>query len=246
MSFLEADRDRFVDLREEIDSAEAHQPSSESSPLFRNNSRGYASTATLTNTEGEDSIRDTSSASIKEGTAATISLLLIGVFIANVDSSLVLATNSAISSSFSQLRSASWLTTSYVMATCSAQPIVGKVSDIFGRKNVLVVSYVLFAIGSCLCGVGQAMWQVIVGRAIAGLGGAGMTVIVAVLITDLVPLIEVAPWRSYVNVAATTGRMVGGPLGGWLADLIGWRWSFLGQVPLTILATLLASCLQTG
>jgi MFS family permease len=82
------------------------------------------------------------------------------------------------------------------------------------------------------------MWQVIVGRAIAGLGGAGMTAIIAVLITDLVPMIEVAPWRSYVNVA-TTGRMVGGPLGGWLADLIGWRWSFLGQVPLTIFASLL-------
>jgi MFS family permease len=49
----------------------------------------------------------------------------------------------------------------------------------------------------------------------------------------------VAPWRSYVNVVATTGRMVGGPLGGWLADLIGWRWSFLGQVPLTIVALLL-------
>ncbi len=141
----------------------------------------------------------------------------------------ILATNTAISSSFSRLQSASWLTTSYVMATCAAQPIVGKLSDIFRRKNVLLVSYALFAIGSGLCGMGQSMLHVIAGRSIAGLGGAGMTVIVAILITDIVPLIEVASWRSYVNIVATTGRMVGGPLGSWLADLIGWRWSFLGK-----------------
>jgi len=154
------------------------------------------------------------------GTAATISLLLIGVFVANADGSLVLATNSAISSSFSALRSASWLTSSYVMANCAAQPIVGKLSDIFGRKAVLLVCYGLFALGTSLCGFGQTMWQVIVGRSIAGLGGAGMGVIVAIVITDLVPMRDVASWRSYVNVVATTGRMAGAPLGGWLADLV--------------------------
>jgi predicted MFS family arabinose efflux permease len=146
-------------------------------------------------------------------TAATICFLLIGVFVVNIDSSLVLATNSVISSSFSQLQTASWLTTSYVMATCAAQPIIGKLSDIFSRKSVLLVCYVLFALGNALCGLGKSMWQVIAGRAIAGLGGAGMTVIVAVLITDLVLMREVVPWRSYVNIVATTGRMVGGPRG---------------------------------
>jgi MFS family permease len=237
MALLEEDSGNFEHLQGQINPVEA---SSESSPLLGHISEPYSSIlTTVTNSENEDGTGQTSPAPSQDSTAATISLLLIGLFVANADSSLVLATNSAISSSFSQLQSASWLTTSYVMATCAAQPIVGKLSDIFGRKNVLIVSYGLFAIGSGLCGVGQSMWQVIAGRSIAGLGGAGMTVIVAVLITDLVPMIEVAPWRSYVNVVATTGRMVGGPLGGWLADLIGWRWSFLGQVPLTIVALLL-------
>jgi hypothetical protein len=58
------------------------------------------------------------------------------------------------------------------------------------------------------------MWQVIGVRAIAGLRGAGMPIIVAVLITDLLPMIDLAPWRSYVDSMATTGRMFGGPLGG--------------------------------
>lgn len=94
---------------------------------------------------------------------------------------------------------------------------------------MLLVSYVLFATGSGICGVGWSMMLVIAGRPIAGFGGAGMTVIVAVLITDMVPMIEVASWRSSVNIIATTGRMAGGSLGGRLADLIGWRWSFLGK-----------------
>jgi predicted MFS family arabinose efflux permease len=66
-----------------------------------------------------------------------------------------------------------------------------------------------------------------------------MTTLVSILITDLVPLREVASWRSYVNVVATTGRSIGGPLGGSLADTVGWRWSFLGQVPLAGVAILL-------
>ena len=64
----------------------------------------------------------------------------------------------------------------------------------------------------------------LVGRVISGAGGAGMTSLVSILITDLVPLREVASWRSYVNIAGTMGRGLGAPLGGLLADLVGWRW----------------------
>ncbi|KAI9743874.1 MAG: hypothetical protein M1818_002608 [Claussenomyces sp. TS43310] len=168
--------------------------------------------------------------------AGVISILMIGVFIANADSSLVLATGGTISSQFSQLGGMSWLTTSYAMAMCTAQPVIGKLSDIFGRKAVILVCYAFFALGSGLCGMGQTMWQVIVGRAVAGIGGAGVTVIVSILVTDLVPMIEVAAWRSYVNVVATTGRSLGAPIGGLFADTVGWRWSFFGQVPLMALA----------
>jgi MFS family permease len=90
-------------------------------------------------------------------------------------------------------------------------------------------------------GVAPSMWQVILGRVISGLGAAGMTVIVSIVITDLVPIRQVAAWRSYVNIFHIFGRSVGGPLGGFLADTVGWRWSFLGQVPLTFLAIILVA-----
>jgi hypothetical protein len=72
-------------------------------------------------------------------------------------------------------------------------------------------------------GIGSTLWQVILGRVVSGIGGAGMTALVSILITGM-RLRQVAAWRSYVNVAATTGRSLGGPVGGFLADTIGWRW----------------------
>ena len=68
------------------------------------------------------------------------------------------------------------------------------------------------------------MWQVIVGRVLTGTGTSGMTVLVSILITDLLPIRDVAQWRAFVNVVSTLGRSIGGPLGGWLADVVGWRW----------------------
>lgn len=96
-----------------------------------------------------------------------------------------------------------------------------------------------FAVGSFIGSVGKVYWQVLAGRAISGIGGAGMTAPVSIIIADMVPVRDVASWRSYVNIAATTGRSLGGPVGGWLTDTIGWRWSFFGQCPLTLLGLLL-------
>lgn len=93
-------------------------------------------------------------------------------------------------------------------------------------------------------GIGSQMWVVILGRAISGMGGGGCMTISSVIITgkkdsellgvmelelsrlllDIVPKREVATWRAYVNISMTLGRSIGGPLGGWLSDTIGWRW----------------------
>ncbi|KAF2704667.1 MFS general substrate transporter [Pleomassaria siparia CBS 279.74] len=184
----------------------------------------------------DSNVRETSTST---SVGKTILVLLIGGFISNADGSLLLATHPSIASEFNALADSSWLVTSFALATAATQPLYGKLSDIYGRKKLLLVAYTLFGLGCFLVGVGTSMWQVILGRVVSGAGASGMTTLVSILITDLVPLREVATWRSYINVAATTGRSIGGPLGGALADTVGWRWSFLGQVPLIGLAILL-------
>jgi len=129
-----------------------------------------------------------------------------------------------ISSEFDDLASGSWLLSSFVLAQCCAQPLYGKLSDIFGRKACLQVSYILFALGTLGSGLGQTMAQLIASRAVQGAGAAGMVCMVSILITDLVPMHEVASIRSYVNVVQTVGRSCGGAVGGFLVEVMGWRW----------------------
>ncbi|KAJ6142514.1 hypothetical protein N7471_001967 [Penicillium samsonianum] len=173
------------------------------------------------------------------GVGTIIAVLLLGEFISNADATLVMAAAGRISSEFNRLRDASWLSTGYTLGLCAAQPMYGKLSDIYGRKPMLLLSYLLFAVGCIMSGLGTHMWVVIWGRAISGMGGAGIMTISSIIITDIVPKREVATWRAYVNIAMTLGRSLGGPLGGWLSDTIGWRWLFILQAPFLALAAAL-------
>ncbi|KAH4085759.1 hypothetical protein HBI67_099330 [Parastagonospora nodorum] len=193
--------------------------------------------------DGEDARVCTSTTAVVSKLPASVgrivSVLLIGSFISSADGSLLFATHPIIASDFNALHDSTWLIASFALAQAVSQPLYGKLSDIYGRKSMLMLAYTLFGIGLVMVGAGQSMPALIFGRVISGLGSSGMTSLVSILITDLVPLRDVATWRSYVNIAATTGRSIGGPLGGWLADTVGWRWSFLGQAPIAGMAILL-------
>ncbi|KAI2468771.1 MFS general substrate transporter [Annulohypoxylon bovei var. microspora] len=224
------------------------QSSNSSSSSFIDNPSLVKTYGTLTKSDEEEQRepRTTSDGSAQQSysngfIAKVVIALLVGVFASSADGSLVIATHPIIASEFNDLENSSWLFISFLLAGAATQSLYGKLSDIYGRKSVLLVAYALFAIGSALIGVGQSMWQVIVGRVISGSGGAGLMSLAAVIITDLAPLRDVASWQSYLNVVATVGRSLGGPVGGFLADTIGWRWSFFGQAPLFILAMILCA-----
>ncbi|KAK7910705.1 hypothetical protein PG985_013186 [Apiospora marii] len=175
-----------------------------------------------------------------------VSVLLVGAFTSNGDSSLVLATHPTIASEFDCLSASSWLFVSFSLAGAATQTLYGKLSDIYGRRRLLIISYILFAVGCGLVGTGNSMGMVILGRIISGCGGSAMNVLGILIITDLVPIRDVATWQSGVNLASTTGRSLGGPVGGWLADTVGWRWSFMGQVPLFLVAIALSMAWLPG
>ena len=78
------------------------------------------------------------------------------------------------------------------------------------------------------------MGQLIAARAFAGIGGGGMNTVTSILFSDIVPLRERGTWQGYINIFYAFGAASGAPLGGILADSIGWRWAFLGQAPLCL------------
>ncbi|KAI1398232.1 major facilitator superfamily domain-containing protein [Hypoxylon fuscum] len=226
-------------------SADSHVDvsSQSSSSSFIDNSSSATTYVTPAESDEEERRNPETAASVSLGAtysnafiARVVLALLVGVFTANADGSLVIATHPIIASEFNDLENSTWLFISFLLAGAATQPLYGKLSDIYGRKSILLVSYAFFAIGSALIGAGQSMRQVIVGRVISGSGGAGMMTLASVIIADLAPLRDVGSWQSYLNAFATVGRSLGGPLGGFLADTIGWRWSFFGQAPIFLLA----------
>ncbi|KAG5744488.1 hypothetical protein H9Q69_001208 [Fusarium xylarioides] len=160
----------------------------------------------------------------------------IGVYLAAADQLLTVATYAKIGNELNALNNTSWIATAYFLTLTSSQPLYGKLSDIFGRKPCLLFAYIVFSLGSLGCGLAQDMAQLCAARAAAGIGGGGMNSVVAILLSDLVPLKDRGVWQGKISILFFAGTATGAPLGGILADSVGWRWSFLGQVPLCFLA----------
>ncbi|KAI7343838.1 hypothetical protein D0862_14046 [Hortaea werneckii] len=162
--------------------------------------------------------------------------LSIGVFLSAADQTIIVSSYGKIGSELEALNQTSWIATAYFLTLTSFQPLYGKLSDIFGRKACALFAYTIFGLGCLACGLSRDMTQLIAARAFAGIGGGGMTTVVSILLSDVVPLRERGKWQGYTNIVYAAGASSGAPLGGILADYIGWRWSFLGQVPLCLVA----------
>ncbi|KAG9243238.1 major facilitator superfamily domain-containing protein [Calycina marina] len=162
----------------------------------------------------------------------------IGVLLGSADQTLVVTTYGRIGSDLGGLSGASWIATAYFLTLTSFQPLYGKLSDIFGRKPALLFAYTVFGLACLFCGLARTLPELILARAFAGIGGGGINVIVSILFSDIVPLRQRGTWQGYINIVWATGSSAGAPLGGLLADSIGWRWAFLGQAPLCLIAIL--------
>lgn len=131
-----------------------------------------------------------------------------------------------------------WVSTAYLLTSTVPIPIYGKLSDLFGRKPIMLFGIVVFLVGSVLSGAAQSMDQLIAFRAFQGLGAAALQPIAIAIIGDLFPPRERGKWQgisgSIYALAAITGPLAGG----WITDNASWRWVFYLNVPVGILALL--------
>ncbi|CAG9989203.1 unnamed protein product [Clonostachys byssicola] len=186
--------------------------------------------------------QDSEDGATDEGTQLTKSvmvILLLGELLSHADTTLIFAAAPQIASELGSLRGIGWLATSYTLGVCSMQPLYGRLSDIFGRKHMLLFAYAVLSVGCILCGLSQSLVQIIVSRAISGIGGAGVMTMASIIITDSVPRSKFATYRSYINLATTLGRSIGGPIGGFIADSMGWHWLFWCRLPFFALSVAL-------
>ncbi|OOQ91150.1 MFS multidrug transporter [Penicillium brasilianum] len=165
----------------------------------------------------------------------------IGIFLSAADQTIIMASYGQIGSDLKALNLTSWIATSYFLTLTSFQPLYGKLSDIFGRKPCLLFAYAIFGLGCLFCGLARNINELIAARVFQGIGGGGMTTVVSILMSDIVPLRDRGLWQGIINIIYATGSGIGAPLGGILADYIGWRWAFLAQFPMCILAFIAVS-----
>jgi EmrB/QacA subfamily drug resistance transporter len=117
-------------------------------------------------------------------------------------------------------------------------PIYGKLSDLFGRKSIFLIGVVLFLTGSALSGVSQSMNQLIIFRAIQGLGAAALMPIAMAVIGDLFTPRERGRWQGATGAVFGLASVLGPAVGGWITDNVSWRWVFYVNLPIGIIALL--------
>lgn len=158
----------------------------------------------------------------------------LGTLLGALDGTIVATLLSDIGSSFHASNQASWLGTAYLLSLCCFTPIYGRLSDLLGRRNAYLIGLSLFTFGTLLCAVAPSMRFLIVARCVAGMGGGGVQSLGSVIMTDLVSLRYRGLFQGYANIAFGLGGALGGPLGGLVADSLGWRPAFWLQLPMMI------------
>ncbi|GAA5977997.1 hypothetical protein JCM11641_004353 [Rhodosporidiobolus odoratus] len=163
----------------------------------------------------------------------------LGVFLGALDGTIVATLISDVSSSFQKSNQAGLLGTSYLLSTATFTPLYGRLADIIGRRNALLMALTLFTSGTALCGFAPSMTMLLIGRLIAGMGGGGLMAVSSITCSDLVPLKQRALFQGLANLWFGAGSGLGGPLGGFISDRFGWRTAFIGQLPILVFAAFL-------
>ncbi|HUC20248.1 MAG TPA: MDR family MFS transporter [Candidatus Polarisedimenticolaceae bacterium] len=129
-----------------------------------------------------------------------------------------------------------WVVTAYMLASTITVPIYGKLSDLYGRKWFFFGGIVIFLFGSILCGLSHNMMELIIFRAIQGMGAGAIMGNAFAIIGDLFDARERAKWQGVLGGVFGLASVIGPALGGWLTDNASWEWVFFVNIPLGIIA----------
>lgn len=129
----------------------------------------------------------------------------------------------------------SWVATAFLLASMIFQPLYGQLGDMWGRKYPMMAAVAVFATGSAICGSADSGAVLIFGRVVQGLGTGGIDLFAEMILCDIVPLRKRGPYLAIKHAVFAVGTTLGPLLGGVFAEH-GWRWCFLVNIPICVLA----------
>ena len=165
----------------------------------------------------------------------TMAGVLIAIFMGALDSTIVATALPAIAHSFGGLGTYSGVLTAYLIASTVALPIGGRLSDAYGRKRFLIAGMAWFTVASLLCGLAASMAQLILFRALKGLGAGVMQAAANTTIADLFPPARRGRAIGLLTTISVMASVAGPLLGGYLTDGPGWRYIFFINIPVGLL-----------
>ena len=159
---------------------------------------------------------------------------MLTMFLAALDQTIVATALPTIGRQFHDVSNLSWVITAYLLASTAVAPVFGTLSDIYGRRAMIIAAMSMFIVGSVLCAMAPNMPMLIVARGLQGLGGGGILPIVQTVISDIVTPRERGQYQAYFS-GVWTAAGIGGPIiGGVFAEHLHWSMIFWINVPLGV------------
>ncbi|WGD36581.1 MDR family MFS transporter [Lysinibacter sp. HNR] len=175
--------------------------------------------------------------------------LMMGMFLSALDQTVVSTSMRTIADDLDGLSLQAWVTTAYLITSTVTTPIYGKLSDIFGRRIFFILAIVLFITGSILASLSASMYQLAIFRAFQGIGAGGLMALPLAIMGDIIAPRQRAKYQGYFlamyGVASVIGPILGGLFAGTphIFGIAGWRWVFLINVPIAIVAIIVVIAL---
>jgi EmrB/QacA subfamily drug resistance transporter len=170
-----------------------------------------------------------------------LSGLIVAMFLASLDQTIVATSLSTMARDLNGWSMMSWVVSAYLVASTVTTPIYGRLSDLYGRRPLLLVSIGLFAGASVLCALSQTMLQLIGARVLQGVGGGGLRSVSQAAIADAIPPRDRGRYQGYFSSVMAISNVLGPVLGGFFADYLSWHWIFWINLPLSTLAIYLCN-----
>ena len=167
--------------------------------------------------------------------------LMVTLALAALDQTIVATALPRIVGDLGGITQYSWVFTAYMLTSTVTVPLYGKLGDVYGRKRLFLLSIVVFLIGSALCGAAQSMTQLVVFRAIQGIGAGGLFPLSLAVIGNIVPPRDRGRWQGLIGAVFAASSIVGPAVGGFIVDNTTWRWVFFVNLPVGGLALLVIS-----
>lgn len=162
--------------------------------------------------------------------------VMLGLFLSAMDSTIVGTAMPRVIAELSGLKLYSWVFTSYMLASTTSVPIVGKMGDIYGRKQFFLAGIAIFLVGSILSGASQSMMELILFRGVQGLGGGFIFANAFAIVGDLFAPAERGRYTGIMSGVFGLASVIGPLVGGAITDNLSWRWVFYVNIPLGLVA----------